>query len=112
VPTDISEIPNLIYLLSLRNPAIMEPRLRKKVVHFARRSPATTWSCEQILQWLIAEQRLRAEDDLCGSEGKRRGGTPALGVERGQKSLVPVVIRQDVAKHLVKSLHERSRVDL
>jgi hypothetical protein len=81
-------------------------------MHFASRSPAPTWSRKQILQWLIAEQRLGAENDLCGSEGKRGGGTSALRVERGQKSLVPVVIRQDVAEHVVKSLNERRRVDL
>ena len=58
VPTDISEIRNLIHLLLLRDPVIMQPRLRKQVMHFARRATAPTWSCEQILQWLIAEQRL------------------------------------------------------
>ncbi len=36
----------------------------------------------------------------------------ALGVERRQKSLVPVVVRQDIAKHVVQRLHECGRVDL
>ena len=112
VPTDISEIRNLIHLLSLRDSVIMEPRLRKQVMHFARCAAAPTWSCKQILQWLIAEQSLAAENDLCGSETKRGRRAPALSVERGHKSLVPVVIRQDVAKHVVKSLHECSRVGL